>query len=150
MFVIADVAAGPAIVLFGLVIGGLFLLVIALVEGIVLWRLRWGSFGRSLRDSLIVNLGSGLVGLLLINYASNLWQVCGYDPARGGRWCEQLVSPLMLLVWAWLLSVLIEGGLLMLLAKHPARKIWTAALVINVVSYLIIGALALLTGQSLI
>ncbi|MFL5803997.1 MAG: hypothetical protein ACJ8CR_19910 [Roseiflexaceae bacterium] len=147
MFVIADVAAGPAIVLFGLVIGGLFLLTIALVEALVLWRLQWGSFGRSLRDSLIVNLGSGLVGVLLSIFASDLWQVCGYDPARGGRWCEQLISPWILLVGAWLLSVLIEGTLLMLLAKHPARKIWASALAINVVSYSIIGALALLAGD---
>jgi hypothetical protein len=150
MFVIADVAAGPAFALFGLLVGGLFLLAIVLVEAVVLWRLRWGSFGRSLRDSLIANVGSALVGLLLSNFASNWWQVCGYDPARGGRWCEQLVSPLMLLVWAWLLSVLIEGALLMLLTNHSRRKTWTAALAINLASYVLIGALALLTGEALI
>jgi hypothetical protein len=150
MFVIADVAAGPLFLLAGVVAGGLVLLAIALLEALLLWWLNWGGFRQALRDSLIINLGSGLVGLLLSVFASDLWQTCGYDPARGGRWCEQLVSPVVLLGGFWLLTVLIEGGLLMLLSKQPARKIWTATLAINIVSYLLLGALTLLTGESLI
>ncbi len=149
MFVIADVAAGPFL-LVSVVAGGLVLLAISLLEALVLWLISWGSFRQALRDSLIINLGSGLVGLLLSVFGSGLWQTCGYDPARGGRWCEQLVSPGVILIGFWALTVLIEGGLLTLLTKQPPRKIWTAALAINIVSYLLLGALTLLTGEPLI
>jgi hypothetical protein len=141
MPIIADVAAGPVILVFGLIVGGGLLLLIALVEAVVLRLLSWGGFGRSFVDSLLMNMASTLVGIVLSIFAGNLWQTCGYDPSRGGRWCEWLISPSVLLVLAGLLSVLIEGGVLLLRGRHPPRQTWLAALACSVVSYGIFGLL---------
>ena len=55
MPVIADFAAGYA-VLAGLLVGGLLLALAAtVIEAAILRLLRWASFRRSLRDSLIAN-----------------------------------------------------------------------------------------------
>jgi hypothetical protein len=149
MPVIADVAAGPIVLIFGLIVGGGLLLLLTLVEAVVLRLLRWGSFGRSVLDSLLMNMASALVGFVLSIFAGNLWQTCGYDPNRGGRWCEWLISPWVLLVLAWLLSELIEGGVLLLRGHHPPRRTWLAALACNIVSYVGFGLLLLASGASL-
>lgn len=128
MLVIADVAAGPAILLFGLVAGVVIVFVIALVEAAVLRGLRWAGFGRSLIDSLAMNFTSAVVGLLLNAFSADLYQSCGYSPERGGRFCDWLISPWALLALTWLLSVLVEGAVLLLLRRRSARETWTAAL----------------------
>jgi hypothetical protein len=146
MPIIADVAAGPAILIFGVVVGGTLLLAIVLIEAIVLWLLKWGSLWRSLRDSLIVNVASALVGGVMYVLGTPRDIYTGYDPARGGRIYEQLppsIPPLLAGLLAWGLSVAIEGGLLFLLARRPAYQIWTSALVINIVSYALLGMLVL-------
>jgi hypothetical protein len=89
MPIIADVAAGPAILIFGLIVGGGVLLAIGLVEAIVLWLLKWGTFWRSLRDALIVNVASALVGIVMYVLGTPREVYSGYDPARGGRIYEQ-------------------------------------------------------------
>src|SRR5262245_60387652 len=140
--IIADVAAGPIFLLFGLVVGCTLLGVIVLIEAAVLRLLNWGIFWRSLRDSLIVNVASALAGIAMYVLGTPRTISDGYDPARGGRIYETL-PPIIpaLLAWAlaWALSVAIEGGLLFLLAKRPARQTWTAALVINIVTYALVG-----------
>jgi hypothetical protein len=141
MFVVGDVAAGPAIFLFGVVAGVILVFVIALVEAAVLRLLSWASFWRSLLDSFVMNLVSALAGLVLNVFAADYYQSCGYSPDRGGRFCEWLVSPWALLALAWLLSVLVEGGVLLLLRRRAARQTWLAALVANIASYALIGLL---------
>jgi hypothetical protein len=137
----ADVAAGLAIFLFGIVAGVILVFVIALIEAIVLRLLGWASFGRSLIDAFVMNLASTLVGLVLNVVAADAYQSCGYDPARGGRFCDFLISPWSLLVIAGLLSVLVEAGVLFLLRRRPARQTWLAALACNIASYALIGLL---------
>jgi|GEM_PF-1010051 hypothetical protein len=146
MLVVADIAAGPVFLLAGVFVGALVLLGIGVLEGVVLWRLSWGTFWRSLRDSILANIASGIVGVVISVLGGNRWEQCGYDPRAGGRWCEVLVTPWVLVVGAWLLSVLIEGGVLMLLSKHPPRQIWIAALLINVASYVLLGVFAFLVS----
>ena len=144
MPIIADVAAGPAILIFGLIVGGGLLLAIGMVEAIMLWLLKWGSFWRSLRDSLIVNGASALVGIVMYVLGTPREVYSGYDPARGGRIYEQFpptIPPLLAALLAWGLSVAIEGGLLFLLAKRPAGQTWRAALAMNIVSYMGLGLL---------
>ena len=143
MIAIADVAAGPAIVLFGL-IGAVVVLVIALLETIVLVLLGWAGFGRSLIDSLLMNVASTLVGLVLAALAPGLYESCGYGPAGSGSWCAGLVSPWSLLVLSAALTVLVEGGVLLLLRRHPPRETWRAALACNAVSYMCIALLMVL------
>src|SRR5262245_64929139 len=123
--VLADVANGPAILLAGLVLGGSSLLFVIVVEAVVLRLLRWGTFWRSLRDSLIANVASALVGLLL-----------GYMGLAIG---SKALSPIWLLTAAFALSVVIEAGVLKLLAADTRRKIWITALVMNLASYLLLG-----------
>jgi hypothetical protein len=142
MPIIADVSAGPAILILGVLLGGAILLAITLIEAVVLRLLKWASFWRSLRDSLIVNVASALAGLVMYVLGTPRTISDGYDPARGGRIYETLpptIPPLLAWLLAWALSVAIEGGLLFLLARRPSRQTWTAALVINLVSYLTIG-----------
>jgi hypothetical protein len=141
MVIIADVAAGPAVFAFGVVAGVVLVFIIALVEAVVLRLLRWAGFWRSLLDSFVMNLVSTLVGLVLNAFAADFYQSCGYSPDRGGRFCDWLVSPRSLLALAWLLSVLVEGGVLLLLRRHSARQTWLAALAANIASYVPIALL---------
>ena len=144
MIAIADVAAGPAILLFGLFAGAVMVLVIALLEAIVLVLVGWARFWRSLIDSLAMNVASTLLGLVLATLAPGLYEFCGYGPAGDTRWCAGLVSPWTLLVLAAVLTVLVEGGVLLLLRRRPARETWRAALACNAVSYLCIAVLMVL------
>jgi hypothetical protein len=146
MLVVADVAVGPAAYTFGIVAGVVLLFLIALGEAIVLRVLRWDSFGRSLVDSLAINLASTLAGLVLNAFVADLYQSCGYDPERGGRYCDWLLSPWALLALAGLLSVLIEGAVLLMLRRRPARPTWLAALACNAASYAVIALLMLVGG----
>jgi hypothetical protein len=50
------------------------------------------------------------------------------------------VTPLFLIFWA--VTVLIEGGMLTALKRHPLRQTWTAAVAINVASYAFLFVLA--------
>ena len=146
MPIIADVSAGPAILILGVLLGGTILLAIALIEAVVLRLLRWASFWRSLRDSLIVNVASALAGLAMYVLGTSRTISDGYDPARGGRLYQTIpptISPLLAWLLAWALSVASEGGLLFLLARRPVRQTWTAALVMNIVTYALIGVFLL-------
>src|SRR5262245_39889522 len=122
MLVIADFAAGYAI-LAGLLVGGLLLALAAtMIEAVALRLLRWASFRRSLRDSLIANSISTFAGVLVS------CSVLGRS-----RYPKE---PLLWVVVAAALSVLIEAAVLQRLSDHPWRQIWIAALIMNTVSYL--------------
>jgi hypothetical protein len=129
MPILADAIAGPVVVLLGLAAFGLLVLLIALVEAVVLWLLKWGGLWQALRDAFLMNVVSALVGFVLNLFA--------------GDW--DAISPLVPLLVAWLLSVLVEGAVLMLLRRHPPRLTWLAAVAANVASYAIIGLL-MITG----
>lgn len=127
---LADVA-GPGLFLalgIGLIAAGLIFLFVIFLESLILWLLKWGSFWRSLLDALLVNIVSSLFGFLVIGLLQR-WLFLGT-------------------LFAGLLSILIEGGVLALLRRHPARKTWQAAAAINTASYglllLVILALMLL------
>jgi hypothetical protein len=123
--------AGPGLVV---VIGwGGFLLAspfIVLAEAVVLRLLKWGTFWKSLLDAFIVNLVSTLVGATAF--------------AAGFLFAEPAAIWLSLLI-ALILSVAIEGGVLLLLKRHPGRQTWLAALIANLVSYAGLALVILLT-----
>ncbi|HJZ48340.1 MAG TPA: hypothetical protein VKE41_14285 [Roseiflexaceae bacterium] len=127
MFTLADIANGPAILTIGLVGGGVLFLLVVLIEAVVLRLLRWAVFWRSLRDALVANLASALIGLVI---------GC---VALSGTFFDGLTFPV--LVAAWLGSIVIEAGALKLLSSHTWRAIWLAALVANTASYVLIGPL---------
>lgn len=115
--------AGPGILLVAAAfsIGSLIILtlIISIAEAIALLLLKWDRFGRSLWASLLMNVTSTIFGGVLI--------VMGL-----------LGSTYIWLAVAFALSVLIEGGVLMLMKRGSARQNWIASLVANAASYLLI------------
>ena len=102
-------------------LGGLCILtlVITLLEAIVLLLLKWGSFGRSLAAALVMNLVTTMIGFGMLVFMKG-------DAVYLG------------LLLDFLLSILIEGGVLMLFRRGAARANWIASLSANAASYLII------------
>ena len=94
-------------------------LIISVVESLVMLLLKWDKFGRSLWASLLMNVTSMIFGGILIALGlfggSHIW-----------------------LAVAFTLSVLIEGGVLMLMKRGAARQNWIVSLIANLVSYLFI------------
>ena len=115
--------AGPGVLLaaaifsFGALI--VLTLIISIVEAVVMLLLKWGKFGRSLWASLLMNVTSTIFGGMFVALG---WLNGSY-------------------IWlapAFVLSVLIEGGVLMLMKRGAARQNWIASLLANVASYLFI------------
>ena len=124
--VLADVGGPILFAGFGIVA----YLALSLLESIVLRLLKWGTFGRSLLASLLMNLPSTLVGFWLI------WVV---EFSRLNR------LQFLLIPATWALSVVIEGAMLVLMNRDGGRENWTASLVANTASYLLLlGSLQLL------
>lgn len=121
MLTIADVGTGWFLLSLGLglIFFAVLLSIIIFIEALVLRGLKWGSFTRSFIDSLVINLISATIGImfLFIGIPSLYYDV-----------------GIVLLVFL-ALTVLIEGGVLTLLKRHPWRITWLAAIVINGVSY---------------
>ena len=115
--------AGPGVLLAiaAFSIGALIVLtlIISVVEAIVMLVLKWDKFGRSLWASLLMNVTSTIFGGVLV--------------ALG-----LLRGTYLWLAVAFVLSVLIEGGVLMLMKRGATRQNWIASLISNLVSYLFI------------
>jgi hypothetical protein len=114
--------AGPGLVVGLLAFGAAFVfllfLLIVLVETVALQLLRWGDFRSSLKASILMNLASTLLGLVL------LWLV----PALG----------FLGIAIAWVLSVLIEWLVLNRLHHGENRRSLVIATVANLASYLLL------------
>jgi hypothetical protein len=100
-------------------------LIIILMETLVLRGLKWGSPWASFTDSVIVNIVSALAGVFLFAFS--------------GTALNLGLAPLLLILGT--LTVLIEGGILTLMKRHPLRQTWIAAVAINVVSFAFIYVL---------
>ena len=115
--------AGPgvliAIAAFSIVALIVLTLLITVAEAIVMLLLKWDKFGRSLWASLLMNVTSTIFGGVLIALG-----------VLGGSYAW--------LVAAFVLSVLIEGGVLMLMKRGEVRKNLLTSLIANLASYLII------------
>jgi len=115
--------AGPGVLvaaaIFGLGALIVITLVISLIESIVLFLFKWDRYGRSLWASILMNVTSSIVGGILV--VVGLYQ-----------------TSISWFVLAFLLSVVIEAGVLVLMKRGAARQNWTVALVANLVSYLFI------------
>ena len=114
--------AGPGLVVgllaFGVVFVFILFLLIVLVETVALQLLRWGDFKSSLKASVLMNLASTLLGLVL------LWLV----PALG----------FLGIAIAWALSVLIEWLVLMRLKRGENQRNLILATVANLASYVLL------------
>lgn len=94
-------------------------LIISVVESLVMLLLKWDKFGRSLWASLLMNVTSTIFGGVLIALG-----------LLGGSY--------IWLAAAFVLSVLVEGCVLMLIKRGAARQNWIVSLIANLVSYLFI------------
>jgi hypothetical protein len=88
----------------------------------VLWLLKWDAFGRSLLSSFLMNLASTMLGILLI-----------------GLSLIGLLNDFLGFVISFMLSVLSEGGVLMLMKRDATRENWRVAIIANVISYSLLG-----------
>jgi len=147
MLITGDVAVGPTILFGGLILGLVIFVPIWIVEALVLWGLKWGSFGRALLDALIANGASAIFGLVFFTLFYTTSFQCRRIPTADGlhtvQSCDWAASPVLWFIAMAVLSILIEGGVLALLKRHPARKTWTSAIAANLASYVLLGLLAL-------
>lgn len=115
--------AGPGILVAAAVFGfGALValtLFISFAESIVIFLLKWDKYGRSLLASLLMNVTSTIFGGILVAIGA-------------------LYSSFIWLAVAFVLSVLIEGGILLLMKRGAARQNWIASLLSNIVSYVLI------------
>jgi hypothetical protein len=140
MLFLADVAIMPMILATGLLSGVILLVIVTVTEAIILWRLKWGDFKRSLRDAGIANIASTLLGAAFsVIWFSTSFQ-CPMIPVGGHyeKHCAWTISPLVALVIMWALSVILEGAILLRRKQQPAQRAWRASLIANTVSYVVL------------
>ena len=102
------------------------------LEGLVFRRTLPGA--RAWRDSLIVNIASSILGVPIAWYAVE--PLLDLD--------DWLIYPFLVITWG--LSVAVERGILKLLERHLAwRKIFVASAVANLLSYVLMMAVLLLS-----
>jgi len=121
MIILADVAAGPVSSSSGVNLVVVLALIIV-IEALALRLMKWHSVGRCFLDSTLMNLASALVGFLIFSAGLGWWS----------------------LLIAFVLSVVIEAGVLLLLKRHPARRTWLASLIANAASYAVLCVLVLI------
>jgi hypothetical protein len=114
--------AGPGLIFVALALGVVALiiatLVIILLESVVLRLLKWGTFWRGLLASLVANIITTLIGLglLIVLPTFGFWNI----------------------LIAYLLSIIIEGGILIMFKRSSARENWIASAAMNTASYVLI------------
>lgn len=145
----ANAVYGLAFFLFGAVLSSVLLAIIIFIEAVVLRLLNWSRCWRSLGASLLMNLVSGLVGLLL------MWVLLDRQVGLSlVGWCVLLLSGsfahllegaqssqsivTLCMVTTCMLSIAIEGSVLTTVSPSNGRRNWIAALVTNAVSYLLL------------
>lgn len=130
-----DVVSGAVIL--GTVVAGLIIsMVIVVVEGVALRLLRWAGLWRSLADSVIANVASavlGVAGAILM-------------PAVLSAIVEATALPL--LVGSFLVSTVIEAGVISLIRRRPLREAIGPFAVANAASHVLILALILTAGSA--
>ena len=99
-------------------------LLISVIEAVVLFLLKWNKFGWCLLVSLLVNVISTIFGI-----SSAMVGSFGFF-SNSSIWLAVVI--------AFVLSVLIEGLLLMLVKRGETRQNWLVSLIANSTSYLLI------------
>lgn len=116
-----DGAAGY-LILFIFIYGIAAFVVATVVETLILWRLRWGTFLYSLLTSFLMNLASTVVGFMIAN-----------------QFIIDLTTGIFLLLF--IISVVLEGGIMLAMnqSRHEVEKVWRLAVISNVISYILLG-----------
>lgn len=130
-FYLLDAAAG------GLILGFLliFMLLAVVLEAVTMLLLKYNKAGKSFLDSFLVNVASLIVGLLIMNLNDD-----GIDMVD-----NEYVNIFLLFA----ITVVIEFLFLFLLnRKKPLGKTAIAAIVINIVSYLLFIGITFIFSKS--
>lgn len=100
-----------------------------LIEGGVLYAMKYGTFKKCTFDAFIANLSSFIIGLFFIFPIQNfVFNNFGYD--------NKGLNLLILLSFFYLLTIIVEGAALKLLNKtYPNKKLIAATLLINLITY---------------
>lgn len=113
----------------------LILSFVILSEAGVLYFLNYCPFFRSLLVSAVMNVTSTLFGVvlaLLFPFNSN------FIDSRGGVYSADGIITLFYLVLAYLLSIIIEGRVMILLKPDIGKPLWLVCWSANTVSYLLV------------
>lgn len=113
----------------------LILAFVILSEAGVLYWLDWRPFGRSLLASVVMNVTSTLFGVVLASlFPPNI----NFIDSRGTVYSADGVFTLFFLLLAYLLSVMVEGGVLILLKPRPGERLWQICWNANTLSYALV------------
>lgn len=112
-------------------------------EAFVIWRflppMREYSIWRSLKASSIMNIISGILGIVVFSIISGPGIYAG--TFAGGTYYESTPESIftlysIMMVSCCIISIIVEGLILSFLeSKSPKRSIWAIAVVSNLVSY---------------
>jgi hypothetical protein len=112
------------------------LLCIAMVAGeaSLFYFFKRKPFRRAFRDSLVVNSVSIVLGFGL--------SFLPFFQGNPDSPIPDVITPLLFIIAAWVLSVVAEGGLLALLDQGAEQFAWGAALIANTLSSIVFFGLA--------
>ena len=96
--------------------------IISIIEAVVMFLLKWDKFLRSFWVSLLMNVISTIFGIGSV--------VVGFLFSDLSIWLQVIL--------AFLLSVLLEGGVLVLMKQNATRLNWLTSLYTNIASYLLV------------
>jgi hypothetical protein len=118
-----------------LAIGASTFMVITIIEAGILRLIRWGDIWQSLRDSLLINFGTTVLGFALA------FGVFGfYDAFFGVQYHLEDILPVTLFLLV--LTIIIEGSLLRFMRQHSVKKTWIVAILTNTCSYILLAAIS--------
>ncbi len=113
--------AGGAVLI--LVFAAIFLFITVVVEGLIMWVMKYNNAGKSFLDALIINLVSMAAGYLLTLVSGRPFDL------------DNLSDFLILYIITFVIEFIV---LYFLNRKLPVQKTLLTAIVINIVSYLIL------------
>ena len=113
--------AGGAVLI--LVFAVIFLFITVVVEGLIMWIMKYNNAGKSFLDALIINLVSMAAGYLLTLVSGRPFDL------------DNLSDFLILYIITFVIEFIV---LYFLNRKLPVQKTLLTAIVINIVSYLIL------------
>jgi hypothetical protein len=112
----------------------LILSFVILSEAGVLYFLNYCPFFRSLLVSAVMNVTSTLVGVVL----QGLFPPFRFIDTSGGVYSEDGIFTLFYLVLAYLISIIVEGRVMILLKPDLDKPLWRVCWSANTVSYLLV------------
>ena len=101
-------------------------LAVVFIETLILWGMKWASFRRSLITSVLMNVVTGIIGILIFLAMTLLGLFINFIP----YWIS-----------SWLLSTLLEG-IFLFYSGQKSRRAWIVAGAANMGSYLLIVPIA--------